>query len=699
MRWTTIGICIGVLGVSVLGCNLSSIKDLGVPCSDVEGIKLESGMCILQNKDGNIEELCEGCNEIDKNLCHKYISNGVFEFNRCPPEYVCSTVKSGGELAANASFCSLRRGDDALSCTSEQIYICDKEGNSTCERSCQYCDPQYMCYRIVGTEDGGEKCENAERKCDEDKSYLCVNGQWEDNAECAYGCNTKKGWCNTCLEDANICTADHKCARNGECVEKTCLDDPAICQPSQKCNADGKCVAKTCLEDASVCTPEEKCSEDGECVAKTCLDDPAICLASQMCNADGKCVAKTCLDDAGVCAPEEKCSEDGKCVAKTCLDDASVCAPEEKCSEEGKCVAKTCLDEPSVCSASEVCKTGVCLRKSCTEDASICGKSMECLEGECVSKKDENPELCNDAAVNYFWSDHFDLIDRILKSDASEACSIYEDMQPVLAKDGTILCSRTALCNHPETLMNCMDDYIQAIILGSYSMPSGYVNEGLNTGDVVRIYNYVNALSACEQADCIQKPEVCSEYQQCNSEGKCVPLPCRLKPEICGAHYQCIEDLCVRNTCDIDETMCSDTMWCDEEVKECRLPQKCHIDDGEEICSGGDYAYCKHKLVREVFYNNYKLIDDIAFGDKKTQCTAFSKMDKIISNEGKAVCNQIDYCSSGRAFYMCLANYITDIFLGSVDVPESYKDRKPSMAVANTVVNYYLGPENMCGGN
>lgn len=625
-----IGLCIGILGVSVLGCNLTGIKDLDVRCAKVVGIKLASGMCgVKRDENGEIlQYVCDGCSDADQIKCDKYISDDVFKYNRCPLEYVCSTIENGEEL--NTNFCILRRDEDKQECAEDQIFLCGKGTAFACESSCEYCDQErYDCYRVVGTEDGDGKCENGSRECRDDKSYLCVNGEWLVNAECVNGCNTKKGGCKTCLDDTNICKA------------------------------------------------EEKCTEGGKCVAKTCLDDASICKADQ------------------------KCTEGGECVAKNCKDDAAVCLPSQKCNEGGECVPKTCEDEPSICSASEVCKSGVCLRKSCTENEALCGEDNICLNGVCVSDDEEKtPIICDDAGVNYFWGDHFDLIDRILKSEASGFCDIYNDMQSVLATSGTVLCNRIELCNNPEVVMSCMGEYVYKLIRGEYAKPSGYESISLNTGHVVKIYSYLKDISECESVatNCTENPSVCSEYQQCNVDGKCVPLPCRLKPEICGEHYQCIDDVCVRNTCDIDAEMCGNA-YCHAKSKEC-YQKSCEDEADEDTCSS-HIAYCGNKLVTELFYSHYRYIADIASGDKAKQCKAFSELEKLFANEGRAICHKIDYCSSGSStsYFRCLADYVVDIYLGKVTPPEAYKDVSITMSVGNTIVNYYLNPESICGGN
>lgn len=373
-----------------------------------------------------------------------------------------------------------------------------------------------------------------------------------------------------------------------------------------------------------------------------------------------------------------------------------ICGVGMSCGEDGNCV-NTC----SLCSSLEVCKNGVCARKSCTENEALCGEDYKCLNGVCVSRdKEETPLICDDSAVNYFWGDHFDLIDRILKSEASGFCDIYNDMQSVLATSGTVLCNRIELCNNPEVVMSCMGEYVYKLIVGTYAKPSGYESISLNTGHTVKIYSYLNDISKCESItpNCTENPSVCSEYQQCNVDGKCVMLPCRMKPEICGAHYQCIDDVCVRNTCDMDAAMCGNA-YCHAKSKEC-YQKSCEDEADEDTCSS-HIAYCGNKLVTELFYSHYRYIADIASGDRAKRCKAFSDLEKLFANEGKAICHKIDYCSSGSStsYFRCLADYVTDIYLGKVTPPEAYKDVSITMSVGNMIVNYYLNPESICGGN
>ncbi|MBQ1924823.1 MAG: hypothetical protein II180_01730, partial [Proteobacteria bacterium] len=251
--------------------------------------------------------------------------------------------------------------------------------------------------------------------------------------------------------------------------------------------------------------------------------------------------------------------------------------------------------------------------------------------------------------------------------------------------------------NDQGSLQKCILSYIVSLIFDA-PRPAGYEDLTLNVNAITKVNNYNNSDHSKCEVSCLEKPEVCSEYQQCNVDGKCVMLPCRMKPEICGTHYQCIDDVCVRNTCDMDAAMCGNA-YCHAKSKEC-YQKSCEDEADEDTCSS-HIAYCGNKLVTELFYSHYRYIADIASGDRAKQCKAFSDLEKLFANEGKAICHKIDYCSSGSStsYFRCLADYVTDIYLGKVTPPEAYKDVSITMSVGNMIVNYYLNPESICGGN
>ena len=675
-----IGLWIGILGVSVLGCGMSDLI-----CQRNREIK----GCVKCSSD----QECNGGNDEVGRVCY---DDGVCGDDCRVKENVCSEKQT-----------------------------CNERGMCELKSCLDYPD---VC-------EVGEKCDDGEcvkKICKDDPDICEKNERCNDDGVCVR---------KSCLEDPDVCYASEKCDEAGNCIKKSCKEFPEVCMPTQRCNDEGKCIRirckdnpdicfdsekcnddgvcerKTCKDDPNICLPTEKCNDEGECVAKNCKDEPQICLPSQRCNDDGECVAKNCKDDPGVCLPTEKCNDEGACVKKSCKDEPMICLPTEKCNDDGECVKKTCKDDPticvvgmscgddgkcvntcSLCSSLEVCKSGVCARKSCTENEVLCGEDSSCQDGDCIQEDGNKIALCDDWSVNYFWNDHFGLIDKILNFTEENVCDIYKDVQVVFAKDGTQLCNREALCRDPEVLFKCIPYYLTDLALKKIPVPGGYDNE-IDVNDITKFGIYRKKIVQCEDApNCTEKPSVCSEYQQCNVDGKCVMLPCRLKPEICGAHYQCIDDVCVRNTCDMDAAMCGNA-YCHAKSKEC-YQKSCEDEADEDTCSS-HIAYCGNKLVTELFYSHYRYIADIASGDRAKRCKAFSDLEKLFANEGKAICHKIDYCSSGSStsYFRCLADYVTDIYLGKVTPPEAYKDVSITMSVGNMIVNYYLNPESICGGN
>ena len=192
MRLKKLRIIYVLFACGLAGCALENIAYLGFTCGDVEGIKLESGMCV----DASYKAMqCGGCSDSDISKCSEYISKGVFRLKRCPKEYVCSTVKGGDAYPVDINLCVLRQSE-TLNCPKDLEYVCDRGGGASCEESCQYCDPsKYTCLRIVGSEDGDDLCSSGTRECRDDSSYICVNGKWTLDSKCTNKCDNISGRC------------------------------------------------------------------------------------------------------------------------------------------------------------------------------------------------------------------------------------------------------------------------------------------------------------------------------------------------------------------------------------------------------------------------------------------------------------------------------------------------------------------------
>ena len=248
-----IGLWIGILGVSVLGCGMSDLI-----CQRNREIK----GCVKCSSD----QECNGGNDEVGRVCY---DDGVCGDDCRVKENVCSEKQTCNE-----------RGICELKSCLDYPDVCEV----------------------------GEKCDDGKcvkKICKDDPDICEKNERCNDDGVCVR---------KSCLEDPDVCYASEKCDEAGNCIKKSCKDDPAICLGSQMCNDAGECVNKSCKDDPAICLGGQMCNDEGECVAKNCKDDPGVCLPTEKCNDEGECVAKNCKDDALICSDRQYCSEEGACV-------------------------------------------------------------------------------------------------------------------------------------------------------------------------------------------------------------------------------------------------------------------------------------------------------------------------------------------------------------------------------------------------
>lgn len=417
MKSNLVGLLIWVsAGMGVIGCTLDEIADLGFSCSDVEGIKLASGTC--RNADDEAKQ-CEGCDEEDISKCKGYISKGVFKLERCPKEYVCSTVKESESYDVDANVCLLGRSS-TMNCSVDQVYVCDRGDTATCETSCQFCDTKkYSCFLLVGTEEGGRECTSGSRECRESDSYLCVNGVWTLDTACPEACDGKTGRCKVVQEPVG----------EKECVgsAKKCEGDSIFLCDNGKWKFEKKC-SQACVDGA--CSngveppPEvEECKEG----AVDCRENiPRRCLYGNWAEKSAceyGCDQGVCKDPSGgvVDPPVAECSGD----EKKCSDgNLKICSQGEWFTQicSYGCVDNQCIEIGAQC-------TSVAFQQMCINEnanALICHSGVitkiRCAENNCTQNPNDPmivsctdncsadstrrcaPACGSDDRTGYFWN-------------------------------------------------------------------------------------------------------------------------------------------------------------------------------------------------------------------------------------------------------------------------------------------------------
>lgn len=405
------GLAGGLIAGAFSGCSLDDIVNLGISCDNVRGIRLSSGVCI----DSDDENKCVGCSDADVINCNKYIKEGVFKHLRCPNEYVCTTVESSSVYDKDINMCILRRNEEQ-NCDEEQVFVCDRGDMSTCEKSCDYCDPKFTCIRIVGTENGGDECSNGQRKCDGSDAYMCVNGKWMFNSSCPDGCDSETGHCRRIQRpgEEECVSGSHKCDLNDVLV---CRDGDWVFDK----NCANGCVDGACEE---VSGQEPETCEEG---AADCRDNiPLRCLYGNWAEGaacERKCENGVCInsDDPSSVPPPSDCT-DGE---KKCADDAlKICSQGEWFTQQCSfgCANDQCIEIGAKCSSAAfkqmcinensnalICQDGVitkirCAEQNCSTNPNDPGL-VSCTD-KCSADSTRRcaPACGNDGKTGYFWN-------------------------------------------------------------------------------------------------------------------------------------------------------------------------------------------------------------------------------------------------------------------------------------------------------
>lgn len=416
---------------------------------------------------------------------------------------------------------------------------------------------------------GSGECINGSPKCDNNVLKLCIDGAWKKFGACdsEHPCEFLN---NVGCYDSIIgifCKAGElkACDHNSSCNPKT--DDCSECQNgTTRCAPNSESKKLQLCQDGVFDKAETICHTGTHCEEK---DGKAACIPHDCENGEQRCIEGEFI---------QECKNYKWETTKAC-DQGLKCYTHKADDTEHTKAGCGCSKIDDTCADYEVCQNSVCQRKSCTEDSSLCG-SKKCKNGECYSSGN-NLSLCDDDRVKDMWERHQDVITSIIFPSDAERCKIYYKVKEVTNTEGTKICNQISTCGNPDSLETCMTSTVLAL------MADGY--EGIEISHAVTMLNYLSEdHSSCIES-CIDKPSVCTQYQQCDSEGKCVRKPCGLDESVCGADYGCFNDVCYPR-CEPKDSKCSGKRAYICEDNKLLIPHTCN--EGEYCVGEGASVRC-----------------------------------------------------------------------------------------------------------
>ncbi len=242
---------------------------------------------------------------------------------------------------------------------------CEDNGIKTCING-SWSDADDSCgeYGCLSDGSGCAACVSDEITCRDDMIQKCVLGTWVQDIECVYGCADDETSCNDCNDLDTRCVDDFLFQ---ECIEGR-WQEPAECPPDQTCSK-GACALKGCSEDEQKCEHgiifqcwEGIWSEVQRCSSKQCSVDYAVC--------------SICKDDSTTCTNGVRSvCQSGDWVKTECIwNNAAVSCHDNDCG--------ICKNDDIKCTdgAVHVCSNGEWTVEQCTNGVS-CRSETEC--GEC----------------------------------------------------------------------------------------------------------------------------------------------------------------------------------------------------------------------------------------------------------------------------------------------------------------------------
>lgn len=360
--------CNGVVCPNLLGCNPADGQCLlddsaSSKCFASGGTPDENERCMCSKEQTvcaeNIFCLNDYCANNFRNIC--ILSGGSFTDNGrckcgdaiCSDGLVCFDGKCAGSTKDVSNECSI---EGSSTCLDGKIWQCHKNDDGTkqwiedkpCNNNAS-CTIQNECGECSDTDpEHNHKCEN-------DKYYVCNQGEWVNAEDCFFGCNEKSKKCNLCTQS---CTNDEnkighvvQCNMEGHalvtCDNTSC--DSVIC--GECLNGSVKCE-NTFGENTDI--PESgslwKCENGKWVLEKNCLF----------------CLNEKCADCFG-----DKCEDDENGIGhkRECLD--YVLQPEITChnvscsgGQCGNCNIKDYPEDKIICEGDNrvICPFGSLLR-------------------------------------------------------------------------------------------------------------------------------------------------------------------------------------------------------------------------------------------------------------------------------------------------------------------------------------------------
>ena len=270
-----IGLCIGILSVSVMGCTLENVDKAIYMCIDRKAV-------------------------VDDYKSFKYQDNVLANKDLCPEEYKYCLDKRDNNIGMKA--CSRCEAGTVWNITTK---ICvEFNEDLSCLNIPSLCQPDQKC---------GNDGECVAKTCLDDASICNSQEKCNDIGECVD---------KTCLDDASICKDNEKCRNDGVCVD---MDYCEVQSHRISCEQGYAWVCKGNKLNKEACAHGKECKEGQGCVAKT-LDgecftnsDCASKGADYICNASHKCEKKPD-------AIKDPCAGVG-CIVGTC--DRGICVTDD----------------------------------------------------------------------------------------------------------------------------------------------------------------------------------------------------------------------------------------------------------------------------------------------------------------------------------------------------------------------------------
>ena len=469
------------------------------------------------------------------------VDENCVDFNQCT-EGVC--LESG--------LCHFAPKDNMDACADGEGHCCggrcfteneihNNEFHESC-RSGPYCDNYFSRYE---KENEGEPCAG--------DCFVCNDGYCDamDDEECeeGYYCN-EYGECVDIAQDQCDFIGQKRCHPNsGGRIQECYEDDESIEGESfLRWGNPEDCPSDIC---------EQATCEEGECVTEFIeegKEDPDGCYGQEGCTGDEDCKCDGQGECVSFCTSSDECGDDNPC-------------KEWSCNEDGECEYQKLED--TVCFNEDgdfgICDSGECLIQECTETdecQEIPCSDVSCEDNECKYTKAEEGKKCEignligECSGKGRGENHCEPIGCDPNKEPEEECPSKECNQPFCASEG--------IC---KILPDTNEDG-QVCDLGKGK--EGYCYSGM-------------CVECHEQDHCDEKHCFNNECVECVFPGDCD------EDEVCS-NNECVID------CTIDESVCQEEEYCNEETSECVecIPEKdqcqenevCHINKCVDECDG-----------------------------------------------------------------------------------------------------------------